>query len=225
MKAVSRSALISVLAAWLAGCMTTPNTSIHQPLTVRPPAREITSPVDGSLYSTNLGQRGMFEDRRARLVGDTMVINLVERTQATKNASSSAKRTSAVSGSIPTMTKVPFANALKDIDVGATTSNDFAGKGASSADNNFTGTIAVTVIDVLPNGNLQVAGEKQVAINQGNEFIRFSGVVNPMHLTASNSVNSTQVADAHIEYRGTGYIDEAQQMGWLARFFQVITPF
>jgi len=83
----------------------------------------------------------------------------------------------------------------------------------------------VTVIDVYPNGNLLVSGEKRVAINQGDEFIRFSGVVNPMHVTSANAVNSTQVADARIEYKGSGYIDDAQQMGWLTRFFQVISPF
>jgi hypothetical protein len=73
---------------------------------------------------------------------------------------------------------------------------------------------------VLPNGNLLVSGEKQIAINQGNEFIRFSGIVNPVSVTGANTVQSTQVADARIEYRANGYIDETQQMGWLQRFFE-----
>jgi flagellar L-ring protein FlgH len=106
----------------------------------------------------------------------------------------------------------------------ANSANAFSGKGASSADNNFTGTITVTVIEVLPNGNLVVSGEKQVAINQGNEFIRFSGVVNATQISGANTVQSTQVADARIEYRANGYIDEAQVMGWLARFFLTFMP-
>ena len=78
---------------------------------------------------------------------------------------------------------------------------------------------------VLPNGNLVVSGEKQIAMSQGAEFIRFSGVVNPVTVTPSNTVNSTQVADARIEYRANGYIDEAQTMGWLARFFNNVFPY
>ena len=81
------------------------------------------------------------------------------------------------------------------------------------------------VIEVLSNGNLLVSGEKQVSISQGTEYIRFSGVVNPATINAANAVSSTKVADARIEYKGSGYIDEAQTMGWLARFFQTVSPF
>jgi flagellar L-ring protein precursor FlgH len=81
------------------------------------------------------------------------------------------------------------------------------------------------VIEVLPNNNLIVSGEKQIGINQGSEFIRFSGVVNPNTIVNGNTVTSTQVADARIEYRGTGYIDEAQTMGWMSRFFLTFLPF
>ncbi len=211
-------------AVLLTACVTPPMTNVQQPMTTRAQPRPVSEPIAGSLFSTNAAQRGMFEDRRARLVGDTLTINLVEKTAATKNANSSASRDSEISASIPTMTKVPL-KYLQGLDLAASTGNTFSGKGASSANNNFTGTITVTVIDVYPNGNLLVSGEKRVAINQGDEFIRFSGVVNPMHVTAANAVNSTQVADARIEYKGSGYIDDAQQMGWLTRFFQVISPF
>jgi flagellar L-ring protein precursor FlgH len=78
---------------------------------------------------------------------------------------------------------------------------------------------------VYPNGNLLVSGEKQVTINQGTEFIRFSGVVNPINVGALNSVSSTRVADARIEYKGRGYLSEAQTMGWLQRFFLSASPF
>src|SRR3546814_4514613 len=92
-----------------------------------------------------------------------------------------------------------WANAKLDTD--ASGSNKASGKGDSSANNTFTGTITTTVIGVLPNGNLQVAGEKQIAINRGSEYVRFSGVVDPRSITGANSVSSTQVADARIEYR------------------------
>jgi flagellar L-ring protein precursor FlgH len=85
--------------------------------------------------------------------------------------------------------------------------------------------LTTTVVGVLPNGNLQVAGEKQIAINRGSEHIRFSGVVDPRSITGSNTVSSTQVADARIEFRSKGVMDEVQTMGWLQRFFLNISPF
>ena len=85
--------------------------------------------------------------------------------------------------------------------------------------------MAVTVVEVLENGNLLVSGEKQVTINQGTEFIRFSGVINPAYILPNNSVSSTRVADARLEYRSTGYVSEAQTMGWLSRLFMSVSPF
>nr|BAC98363.1 flagellar L-ring protein [Burkholderia glumae] len=96
--------------------------------------------------------------------------------------------------------------------------------GGASAANTFTGTITVTVTNVLPNGNLVVSGEKQMLINQGNEFVRFSVVVNPNTISGANSVYSTQVADARIEYSSKGYINETETMGWLQRFFLNVAP-
>ena len=81
------------------------------------------------------------------------------------------------------------------------------------------------MIEVLENGNLLVSGEKQVTINQGTEFIRFSGVINPAYIRPNNSVSSTRVADARLEYRSTGYVSEAQTMGWLSRLFMSVSPF
>ena len=114
---------------------------------------------------------------------------------------------------------------LAPLSVGAATDSSFNGQGSAAANNTFSGTIAATVIDVYPNGNLLVSGEKKLAINTGDEFIRFSGVINPANVTALNTVQSVQVADARIEYKGSGYIDEAQSMGWMQRFFNVILPF
>jgi len=103
--------------------------------------------------------------------------------------------------------------------------NQANGTGASSAANQFSGTLTTTVVGVLPNGNLQLAGEKQIAINRGSEYIRFSGVVDPRSVTGANTVLSTQVADARIEFRNQGVMDEVQTMGWMQRFFLNISPF
>jgi flagellar L-ring protein precursor FlgH len=214
--AVSLSFMLSACAL-----MTTP-TAVHQPMTARPAPAPMVQSANGSIYGA--ATRPIFEDRRARLVGDTLTINIVENTQASKNANTSAARGGSTSVGITSLAGVP-GKFLAPLSVGATDTTSFSGKGASAANNVFTGTMTVTVIEVYANGNLLVSGEKQVAINQGQEFIRFSGVVNPTYVTSSNTVQSVQVADARVEYKGSGYIDEAQTMGWMQRIFMNILPF
>jgi flagellar L-ring protein precursor FlgH len=100
-----------------------------------------------------------------------------------------------------------------------------SGKGDTASDNTFTGTITVTVVEVLANGNMVVSGEKQIGINQNADTLRFSGVVYPATIQADNSVLSAQVADARLQVRGSGDIDRAQTTGWLSRFFLSWMPF
>lgn len=107
----------------------------------------------------------------------------------------------------------------------AKTNNDFSGKGGTEAANTFTGSITATVINVLPNGNLVVAGEKQIGVNQNVDVMRFSGTVNPKLLQPNNVIASTQVADVRVESRGRGAQGEAQTVGWLSRFFLNFHPF
>jgi flagellar L-ring protein precursor FlgH len=212
--------------AFLPGCAAlyaTPPTAVHQPMTATPEMRAQMTGATGAIYQTAAVQP-LFEDRRARRVGDIITINLVENTSAQKASNASATRGSSMTGGITTATRVPLSG-LGGMNIDAGVDSEFAGKGAAAANNAFTGTITVTVIDVYANGNLLVSGEKQIAINQGNEYIRFSGVINPNNVTGSNTVQSTQVADARIEYKGSGYIDESQQMGWMQRFFVALLPF
>jgi len=222
-----RSSVLSLAALLLAsGCASiypTPPTAVHQPMTARPEARAQAVPATGAIYQAAQA-RPLFEDRRARQVGDTITINLVERNTAQKSANANATRNGSMTAGIGPISRLPL-RGLNGLELEADAESDFAGKGAAAANNAFNGTITVTVIDVYPNGNLLVSGEKMVAINQGNEFIRFSGVINPNNVTAANTVQSTQVADARIEYRGSGFIDESNTMGWLQRFFVAIMPF
>ncbi len=216
-------ALLSTLL--LAACITTtPATSVHQPLSARPAASVPAPSGNGAIYQAAYSYKPMFEDRRARSVGDTLTINIVENTSADKKSNTSTNRSSDNNFGVTNVSGLP-GKSLMGAGLGATSSLKFSGDGESASNNAFTGTITVTVIEVLPNGNLKVSGEKQVGINQGSEFIRFSGIVNPVNLGASNSVNSVQVADAHIEYRSNGQIDSAQVAGWLTRFFLTFLPF
>ena len=109
--------------------------------------------------------------------------------------------------------------------LGAKSANTFGGKGGTESANKFEGSITASVIDVLPNGHLVVAGEKQIGVNQNVDVLRFSGTVDPRLLQPGSIVNSTQVANVRVESRGRGAQSEAQIMGWLGRFFMTILPF
>ncbi|MCL6556160.1 MAG: flagellar basal body L-ring protein FlgH [Burkholderiales bacterium] len=213
-----------LLAAFLTtACSTVPPTNVHQPMTARPAPAAAPERTDGAIYSANTAL-SLFEMKRARNVGDILTIQINEKTAATKKGNSSASRQSSNAVSVPTILGLP-GKSFQGMELSTSGNHKFEGKGESNSSDTFTGTITVTVIEVLPNGNLLVSGEKQLGINQGTEYIRFSGVVDPATIGFGNTVSSTQVADARIEYRGSGYVDEAQIMGWLARFFLTFLPF
>lgn len=208
----------------LSGCVTTtPQTSVHQPMSVRPASRPENLAGNGSIFQA-AASRPLFEDRRARYVGDTLIVSIVENTSASTKSNGKAERAGSVTAGVTALSGVPNLG-LKGLNVGGNQTNTFDGKGESAASNLFSGTMTVTVIEVLANGNLLVSGEKQVSIGPGNEYVRLSGVVNPYTITAANTVNSSQIADARVEYKSSGYIADAQNMGWLARFFLNVLPF
>jgi len=216
--------LLAVLAALsISACTTVPPTNVHQPMTARPAPRQETAAASGSIYQAGTS-RTLFEDRRARYVGDTMTILITETTSASTKSNTTANRSTSISASVPTISGLP-GKSLQGLDLSASSANSLSGKGDAAANNVFTGSITVTVIEVLPNGNLQVSGEKQVSIGAGTEFIRLSGIVNPYFISTANTISSTNVADARIEYKESGVISEAQIMGWLARFFLSVLPF
>lgn len=219
-----------VLAACLgivAGCAA-PKVDIAEPTTARPVDPVVVNAArrpTGSIYGFAPAYRPMFEDVRARNVGDTLVVRLEEHINSSQSNNTSAQRTSSAEVGIPMLNKIPGGGLLRGLGVESSSDNQFNARGATGASNVLSGTVTVTVMEVLPNGNLMVSGEKQIGTNRETERVRFSGVVNPMQIIGGNSVSSTQVADARIEYRGQGAIDEAQTVGWLTRFFFSVLPF
>lgn len=223
-----RLLVLCAAAAVMSGCaMIPPEPVVTGPLTAAPPSPSMTMPEpNGAIYQpTAYGSYPLFEDRRPRNVGDIVTVVIQEKTNAAKNVATTTDRSGKAAMGLGLMPAVlpDGIGAQQDFDVSG--SNAAAGKGSTRADNTFSGTLTTTVIGVLPNGNLQIAGEKQMAINRGSEYIRFSGVVDPRSVTGSNTVSSTQVADARIEFRSKGTMDEVQTMGWLQRFFLNISPF
>ena len=178
----------------------------------------------GAIYQASTAYP-LFEDVKARRVGDTLTIRLNERTQASKSASTDATKESTVDTGSPILLGGPVTD---DGDLILNneweTSQEFAGRGSSSQSNRLDGSITVLVTEVLPNGNLRVKGEKWLALNQGEELVEVEGLVRPSDIGPDNSVSSLRVADARITYKGKGLLADANRPGLINRLFMKFWP-
>jgi flagellar L-ring protein precursor FlgH len=210
----------------LAACQTLnapPPVDVAQPTTgVRPQPVAVPAVNNGAIFQA-AAYRPLFEDHRARLVGDTITVQIVEKVSASQKSTSSVDKGGKVDAGISAL---PFlsANSFARATASGSSSNTFAGKGSTENSSDFAGTITATVIDVLPNGHLVIAGEKQIGVNHNVDVLRFSGQVDPRTIQPGNTVASAQVANVRIENRGRGQQAEAQGIGWLARFFLNVLP-
>lgn len=230
-----RGAALLLLALVVSACQTLPPRDPAYAAT-RPAAQPPVQAQNGSIYQAGYDVR-LFEDDRARRVGDILTIQLVENTNASKQADTSLSKSTdtaianpTVLGSSPQFNTpgiLPLAsNKNNDLSFGLNSSNEFDGSGSSSQSNSLSGSISVTVAEVLPNGNLVVRGEKVLQLNQGYEFVRISGLVRRRDVRPDNTVLSTQIADAQITYSGSGAVQDSNTIGWLARFFvSALFPF
>jgi len=217
--------ILAVCALALAGCQalnSPPPVDVAQPTSVRPLPMPVPAVNNGAIFQT--GQyRPLFEDYRARLVGDTLTVQIVEKVSASQKSTSSVDKSGKIDASV---TALPFLKptALTRASVTGSSSNSFAGVGSTDTANDFSGTINVSVIEVLPNGHLVVAGEKQIGVNHNVDVLRFSGQVDPQLIQPGNFIASAQVANVRIEQRGRGAQADAQGIGWLGRFFLNVLP-
>jgi flagellar L-ring protein precursor FlgH len=189
---------------------------------VRAPAVPVAAPANGSIFQVSDGYAALYEGWRARKVGDPLTIVLVERTAASKSASS--KLDSAGSGSI-TPPATGALSLFKGTDASISGARNFNGQGATDQANSLSGEVSVTVAEVYANGTMLVQGQKRVTLNRGDEFVRIKGIVRTADVGADNRVPSTRVADAQISYTGKGDVARASRQGWLGRFFSVVSPF
>jgi flagellar L-ring protein FlgH len=175
--------------------------------------------TDGAIYQAGQ-QMELFADLKARRVGDVLTIRLAESTNASKSAATKTAKTTAVNNTGPTIFgKTITAAGVPILTTTMNGADSFDGSGSSTQGNSLAGSLTVTVMEVQSNGNLVVQGEKTLKLNQGDEFVRLSGVVRRADINTDNTVTSDKVADARISYSGRGVIDSANRMGWLARFF------
>ena len=222
MRTLNRAKSVLLFGAVLAasGCATnSPKDNRAEYAPTYPVAEQAPQDSSGSIYKVGYGIR-LFEDTKAHRVGDLLTVVLSETTKAQKSASTSSAKEQNIDFPTPTLLGQPFThNGREILNNQVAMGNDFTGDGSSSQSNSLSGSITVFVAQVLPNGNLVIRGEKKLTLNQGDEYLRITGIVRPMDVTPDNTVASTKVANAEIFYSGDGSINDANRMGWLARFF------
>lgn len=185
------------------------------PADLRPPAQN-----SGSIYQSGYDTR-LFEDQTAKRIGDIITITLLENTQAKKADDLKTKKDNQMSVTAPNLFSMGASMLMgHDLQTQMSSTKEFTGQGSADQSNSLSGNISVTVVEVMPNGNLSVRGEKRVTLNQGDEFIRLSGIVRPVDINSSNIITSDKVADVTIMYVGEGAMADSSKMGWLSRIVQ-----
>lgn len=245
MKTAPRTSPLALIMAAIAlgGCAE----RIHQPISVtNQEAALINPPVDtypepavrteGSLYSED--SVNLFADAKARRVGDIVTINIVENSRAAKNASTNTGRSNSIQAETNALlgyedpTNIPLIggvfsslNYRPNVGVDASFQSSFSGSGSTSRNENMNARMSARIIQVLPNGNLVLRGSQEILVNNERQYITVQGVVRPNDITADNTVLSSYIADARIDYSGQGDLSRKQREGWLSRFFDSVWPF
>jgi flagellar L-ring protein precursor FlgH len=222
-----RLLLALTIAALATGCATVddyrnPKVAVADTTPPVPAAAPAVQPSNGAIYQA-AAYRPLFEDHRARLPGDTLMIAITEKISASQKSTSSVDKTGELEAgvsAVPGLSPKALARATASM----SNNNTFAGKGATESSNEFTGSITAVVTGVLPNGHLLIAGEKQIGVNANVDTLRFSGQVDPRAIQPGNTVQSIHVANVRLEQKSRGQQGEAQVMGWLARIFMNVLP-
>ena len=223
--AASAAALAAAFALTACGTMyPQPRVDMQPAPVVKMPEPIPASANNGAIYQT-ANYRPLFEDHRARLVGDIVTVQIVERVSASQKSSSELDKTGAVAAgvtAIPGIAGNSFGGGRAEL--AGSSSNKSAGKGTNENTNDFSGTITAVVTGVLPNGHLLISGEKQVGVNSNVDVLRFYGQVDPQSIRQGNTVASTAIANVRVEQRGRGAVADAHGLGWLSRFFLNLSP-
>ena len=218
--------LAALCAGLLLGACTTPlpppRVDVQGPMQMMPDATPVPQARNGAIYQ-QASYRPIFEDHRARLVGDTLTVQIVENVSASQKSNSTVDKSGSLKAGITALPGIS-ANSFGTASIGGSSANSFAGKGETQNTNAFSGNITAIVTAVLPNGHLMIAGEKQIGVNHNVDVLRFSGQVDPRAIQIGNTVASANIANVRIEQRGRGQQAEAQGIGWLSRFFLNVLP-
>lgn len=188
---------------------------------------------NGSIWQASSGS--LAEDGKARRVGDIVTIIITETASASKEASTATGRSTSLSAGIPAFMGLEGAGILlnnlggKEANLSklieASNSSKFDGSGSTSRTETLNATITAKVVDILPNGNLNIEGRRNVKVNNEDQIVTIKGTIRPRDITAENTINSVYVADAQISYSGEGIISDRQKPGWLMNVIDKLWPF
>lgn len=224
MKRLSHFLIIGVTVSLFSGCAYQHRKPSPEFQAVRPPPIQATRVTDGAIYQPATA-RSLFETTKASRIGDILTVVFDEKHVAKKETKTEDKKSSGIKLSNPIVfgkaSGVPgtTANALDILNMNIASNNDFKAKGKSEQKDSLTGSISVTVVEVLPNGNLVVRGEKLLTLNQGDEYVQLSGIVRGIDVGIDNTVASSKIANAKIVYSGQGMTHDSNKGGWGTRFF------
>jgi flagellar L-ring protein precursor FlgH len=218
--------LLILIALVMAGCAHEPQKSTFPAL-----QQQLEKPrsnyASGSLWQVSSG--GLVEDFKARVRGDTVTVVITEQASASKEATTSTNRTTAVSAGVPNLLGLETTAIKNYMDLSklmnADTSSKYDGSGSTTRKENLNATITARVVEVLANGNLLIEGRRNVKVNNEDQIIVLEGTVRPKDISAENIVNSAQIADARITYSGKGIISDRQKPGWLMNILDYVWPF
>ena len=224
---------IALLGATLTACVSHP--SLEHPDYLVPEYEPVAVPAQeerGSALYSPYTEVALFEDLKGYRRGDIINVLLAERTAAQKSSGTNVSKSNEATIENPTLGGEQrdklgsFRGYDWNFGFGLSSEQAFTGASGSNQSNTLSGSIAVTVVEELPRGNLLVQGEKWISLNEGHEFIRVRGIIRRSDISQDNTVLSTQIADARIAYGGAGATKDANRMGWLSRFFNsALQPF
>ncbi|MCE4554722.1 flagellar basal body L-ring protein FlgH [Roseateles cellulosilyticus] len=216
-----RPTLLVATCTVLAACSSVPPSLVNVPVVAKPPTTPmfLEQPANGAIFQAHMANSALFSgERRPRAIGDTMKVDIAESLRATQKQTGETSRESKLASKGPGGAKPGTALAsLINVDATASGSDSFKGSGNAETANSFNAQLAVTVINVLPNGHLLVAGERSIGLAGGVTTLRFSGIVDPHDIGAGNVVASKDVVNANLESVARGDVSEANSRTWLQR--------
>lgn len=234
MRTIVHATVLTLLLAGLSGCAGAGSQQAQQlpeRYTLPTPPQAAQVKPEGTIYAASTGL-DLYGDSRAKRVGDIVLVRIVETSKANKEANTKTERESTVTGGVSSLFGLEtwladknsrFSPSLTELQAKLT--NDFEGKGKTDRKSNVTATISARVIDITTDGNLNIRGYQEVKVNNETQHIILSGIIRPQDVAQDNSVLSTHLADARIEYSGQGVLGDKQQPGWMARALDSVWPF
>ncbi len=212
----------------LQACSSPPNVSSKIVVPPLPPPKTV-----GSLWQEDNGRSYLYEDLRAMRIGDILTVKIIENHKGSKSADTAAQRESSIKNSLVGSAMgyigipgIRFSDETRrGMGIDASATNKFSGKGATSREGTLTGTISTIVTEVLPNGDLRIEGRREVTVNSEKQLMSIGGIVRRVDVDTKNTVLSSAIADARIEYSGLGVLDDVQRPGWFIRILDWVYPF